>query len=41
VRIVGEVKLRGYGYSSEVVLSGDKAICALGDFGLQSVAIAP
>jgi uncharacterized secreted protein with C-terminal beta-propeller domain len=41
VRVVGEVKLRGYGYSSEVMLSGDKAICALGDFGLQSVALTP
>jgi hypothetical protein len=29
--------LRGYGYSSHVLMSADRAICSLGDWGLQTV----
>ncbi len=35
--LVREQTLRGYGYSSHVIMSADRAICALGDWGLQTV----
>ncbi len=35
--LVKEQNLRGYGYSSHVLMSGDRAICSLGEWGLQTV----
>jgi hypothetical protein len=38
-RLVGEAKLRGYGYTSQVLLEDDRAVCAIGEHGMQSVAL--
>jgi hypothetical protein len=35
--LVAEAKLRGWGYSSHVLLGDDRAICSLGEFGLQTL----
>ncbi|MBP9113053.1 MAG: beta-propeller domain-containing protein [Polyangiaceae bacterium] len=40
-RLLGEANLRGYGYSSDVLLEGNQAIAALGEFGLQTIALKP
>lgn len=39
--LVGEAKLRGWGYSSHVMLENDRAICSLGEYGIQTVAVRP
>jgi hypothetical protein len=39
--LVGEAKLRGWGYSSHVLLEDDRAICSLGDYGIQTVSVRP
>ncbi len=36
--LVKEVALRSNGYASQVLLSNDRAICALGEFGIETVA---
>ncbi|MBX3215953.1 MAG: beta-propeller domain-containing protein [Labilithrix sp.] len=36
--LVTEVNLRGWGYSSHVLMSDDRAIASLGEWGLQSIA---
>jgi hypothetical protein len=41
VRLVGEARLRGYGYSTDILVDGNKAVCAVGDYGLQTVNLAP
>ncbi len=38
-RLLGAQTLRGYGYSYDVLLEPEQAICALGEWGLQSVAL--
>ncbi len=35
--LVKEANLRGYGYSSHVLLGRDRAICSLGEWGMQTV----
>jgi hypothetical protein len=35
--LVKEVNLRGWGYSSHVLMSNDGATCSLGEFGLQTI----
>jgi hypothetical protein len=35
--LVADATLRGWGYTSFVLMSDDHAICSLGDFGLQTV----
>jgi hypothetical protein len=35
--LVSEANLRGWGYSSHVLLNQDRAICSLGDWGLQTI----
>lgn len=35
--LVSEVNLRGWGYSSHVLMSDDRAIASLGEWGLQSI----
>jgi len=39
--VVGEAKLRGWGYSSHVLLGEDRAVCSLGEHGIQTVALRP
>jgi len=36
--LLREQNLRGYGYSSHVLMASDRAICSLGEWGLQTVA---
>lgn len=36
-RLLSEQALRGWGYSSHVLLSGDRAIASLGEWGLQTI----
>jgi hypothetical protein len=36
-RLVNETNLRGYGYSSHVLLGDDRAVCSLGEWGLQTI----
>lgn len=38
-RLLGAQTLRGYGYSYDVLLEQDRAICALGEWGLQTLAL--
>lgn len=38
-RLVGEAKLRGWGYTSHVLLEDDRAVCAIGEHGIQAVAL--
>jgi hypothetical protein len=35
--LVAEANLRGWGYSSHVLLSEDRAVCSLGEWGLQTI----
>lgn len=35
--LVGAAELRGYGYTSNVLVENDRVICALGDFGVQTI----
>lgn len=35
--LISETNLRGYGYSSHVLLGESRAICSLGEWGLQTV----
>ena len=35
--LVNETNLRGWGYSSHVLLGDDRAICSLGEWGLQTI----
>jgi hypothetical protein len=35
--LVSEANLRGWGYSSHVLLSDDRAICSLGEWGIQTI----
>lgn len=35
--IVGAITLRGYGYTSHVLMTDTQAVCSLGEWGLQSV----
>ena len=40
-RLVADAKLRGWGYSSHVLLEQDRATCSLGEWGIQTVALRP
>lgn len=39
-RVVAEASLRGYGYSSDVLLEGSTAYCAVQEWGIQTVNVA-
>lgn len=36
-KLLSESNLRGWGYSSQVILGADRAICSLGEWGLQTI----
>ena len=36
-KLLNETDLRGWGYASHVLLSDDRAICSLGEWGLQTI----
>ena len=36
-RLLREANLRGYGYSSQVLLSDTRAVASLGEWGLQTI----
>jgi uncharacterized secreted protein with C-terminal beta-propeller domain len=38
-KLLGAQTLRGYGYSYDVLLEQDRAICALGEWGLQTISL--
>jgi hypothetical protein len=40
-RLIASAELRGYGYTNNVLLEADRAICAMGEFGIQTVRYAP
>lgn len=36
-KLLSEAKLRGWGYSSHVLLGENRAVCSLGEWGLQTI----
>lgn len=40
-RVVAQATLRGYGYSSDVLFDGNRTYCAVEEWGIQSVNLAP
>jgi hypothetical protein len=38
-RLLGSAELRGWGYSYDVKLESDRAVAALGEWGLQTIAL--
>lgn len=38
-RKMGDAQLRGWGYTSDIIIENDRAICAVGEWGAQTVAL--
>lgn len=38
-RILAKSELRGWGYASHVLFDGNRAVCSLGDWGMQTIAL--